>query len=91
MCFYLQQHFLNKEKKKPSPSCSASWGRAQALAESPRHAERRCQSGGFCQPLWSSSGLDSGGELGLQGLKQGYSLEFTYGVARWLEQRALIW
>lgn len=32
MCFYLQQHLLNKEQKKPSPSYSASLGRAQPPA-----------------------------------------------------------
>lgn len=32
MCFYLQQHLLNKEQKKPSPSYSASLGRAPAPA-----------------------------------------------------------
>lgn len=35
MCFYLQQHLLNKEKEKPSPSCSASWGTAGLLLTHP--------------------------------------------------------
>lgn len=74
MCFYLQQHLLNKDKKKPSPSYSASWGRAQAPAESPRCTEQGGQLEGFYQPGWFNSGVYWGGGAGFAGLKAGVFL-----------------
>lgn len=80
MCFYLQQHLLNKEKKKPSLSCSAFWGRALAPAKSsPKESSTVASHIEAFQDRACRWGRGSGSSEGLTGLEAAWFLRGLRG------------